>query len=107
MAVRARVVCAVYMYCRPEGQLLSLEIAATRERLGLDEVLGCADRRYRRTADHAAEDSLWGLYMRRVRPGPPPPPNVLCTGCPAQVGGHARRLPDTSMRGAGVRGVAV
>ena len=54
-----------------EGALVKAEIAAVRERFGLDEVLGCTPdgvTRLRRSLDLADPDSLWRLALTEVIP---------------------------------------
>jgi hypothetical protein len=50
------------------GKKVSTLIATERRMLGLDEVVGCADKRYRINIPLERHDSLWGLFDRQVVP---------------------------------------
>ena len=51
-----------------KGAALTRRIAAVRETLGIDRVLGCALMEYSQSAPANQADSLWGVYLHRVLP---------------------------------------
>jgi hypothetical protein len=51
-----------------EGEAIKMEIAAIRDELGINEVLGCAAREYSSSYNVSNPGSLWYVYMEEVCP---------------------------------------